>query len=512
MVIRCERCSTMYELDESLLAPNGSEVQCTKCQHVFVAFPPRSAGRTLVGMPAEPPLPEPKPEPRAAQPPAPPPPPAPPQPATSARVPRSGAPAVYRPANSAATVGRAPVLKRDTVGTFEARLRWSARWRWLAPAIAVGLAVAAGGSWLLLARRGDPGATRTHAEALALMALDDAASLDEAAARLGDAVRRMPSLKAVAGDRALALALRAGSLLEERDALAAKVSVRTEERDRLRREGPAGWEEAERAAASEVAALEPEIRSREDRARNLSSAAAEQLRALQSDVGDTPEVARAVAVLHVIQGDRDQGQKNVRAGRERARRDPWLDLVDGWMDARDPDRAIRERALVRLGALAAARPDLLRGRYLLARAQASLGRRPEALATLEGVLTANPRHEAARRLRDELTAPPPPAPPAPAPAPAAKVSPHPRKSVPQSDPGASVPPAGAEPPAGSTGGAPVFPLTTPWEAAPTPREAAPVAPAQPPQPSAPPAGAPPAPVRRAPRTLGPGEPDGSHGG
>lgn len=498
MVIRCERCSTMYELDESLLAPNGSEVQCTKCQHVFVAFPPRSAGRTLVGMPTEPPPPEPKPEPPAAQPPAPPPP-VPPQPAASARVPRSGAPAVYRPGTSAATVGRAPVLKRDTVGTFEARLRWSARWRWLAPAIAVGLLVAAGGSWLLFARRGDPGATRTHAEALALVALDDAASLDEAAARLGDAVRRTPTLKGAAGDRALALALRAGSLLEERDALAGKSSVRTEERDRLRREGPAGWEEAERAAASEVAALEPEIRSREDRARNLSSAAAEQLRALQSDVGDTPEVARAAAVLHVVRGDGDQGQKNSRAGGERARRDPWLDLVDGWMDARDPDRAIRERALVRLGALAAARPDLLRGRYLLARAQASLGRRPEALATLDGVLTANPRHEAARRLRDELTSPPPPAPPAPAPAPAAKVSPPPRKSVPQAAPGASVPPAAVEPPAGSTGVAPGSPP-------PLPREAASVAPAQPPQPSAPPAETAPRPARRVPRNPAPAEP------
>ncbi|MGB8929693.1 MAG: zinc-ribbon domain-containing protein, partial [Anaeromyxobacteraceae bacterium] len=52
MNIRCERCSTTYELDEALLAPEGSPVQCTKCQHVFNAVPPRAAGRTLVGVPA----------------------------------------------------------------------------------------------------------------------------------------------------------------------------------------------------------------------------------------------------------------------------------------------------------------------------------------------------------------------------------------------------------------------------------------------------------------------------
>src|SRR5512138_3125900 len=54
VVIRCERCSTLYDLDEALLAPEGSQVQCTRCQHVFTAHPARSSGRTLVGMPAAP--------------------------------------------------------------------------------------------------------------------------------------------------------------------------------------------------------------------------------------------------------------------------------------------------------------------------------------------------------------------------------------------------------------------------------------------------------------------------
>jgi predicted Zn finger-like uncharacterized protein len=37
--IRCERCSTVYELDASRLSPGGTPVQCTRCRHVFHAFP-----------------------------------------------------------------------------------------------------------------------------------------------------------------------------------------------------------------------------------------------------------------------------------------------------------------------------------------------------------------------------------------------------------------------------------------------------------------------------------------
>jgi predicted Zn finger-like uncharacterized protein len=38
--IRCERCSTVYELDPARLSPAGTPVQCTRCRHVFRAFPP----------------------------------------------------------------------------------------------------------------------------------------------------------------------------------------------------------------------------------------------------------------------------------------------------------------------------------------------------------------------------------------------------------------------------------------------------------------------------------------
>lgn len=433
MVIRCERCSTLYELDEALLSPAGSQVQCTRCQHVFTAFPPRAAGRTLVGMPAQ-----------AASEPARPPADKPvaahtarktPAPGTAARpepprAVRTSPPPVYRPSGASAppTTGRAPLLKRDTVGTFESRLRWSARWRWLAPLLAViAVGVLSVGGWLVLGRRSEPETARTRADAMSLVALDDAASLDQAIARLDAVLRRSPKQRAAASERALAYVVRAASLAEESEGLAGRLAARNAERERLSREQPPGWEDAHRAAAADVQKLEPEMKAREERARSLGAAAFQALRRLQSEQGDGPDVARGLAAYHALANERDRARKIIRAARDHAPADPWLDLAEAWVDAREPERAARERALAELGALSVAHPELLRARYLLARTAATLGRKGEAIATLDALLSANARHEAGRRLRDELTAPP--APPPPPPTEAAKPEPHRRKLV-----------------------------------------------------------------------------------
>jgi predicted Zn finger-like uncharacterized protein len=427
VVIRCERCSTLYELDEALLSPAGSQVQCTRCQHIFTAFPPRAAGRTLVGVPAQGAREAPSDGPeRPAVPPSgrrtPVPAPAVAGAAASApraetpRAVRSGPPPVYRPSAASAppTTGRAPLLKRDTVGTFESRLRWSARLRWLAPlaaAVVLGLAVAA---WLLFARRSDPEATRSRADAMSLLTLDDSASLEQAISRLDALLRRSPKQRGAASERALAYVLRAATLTEEGESLSARLAARKVQRESLTRDQPAGWEEMDRAAAAEVQKLEPEVRAREERARSLGAAAFQALKKLQGEQGDGPDVARGFAAYYALGGDRLAARKVIRGARERAPADPWLDLAEAWVDARDPERAARERALVQLGALSVAHPELLRARYLLARTEAALGRQREAIATLDALLAANARHEAGKRLRDELTAPAPPPPPAPA--------------------------------------------------------------------------------------------------
>ncbi len=44
MLIECERCRSIYELDPALLKPEGSKVRCTVCGQVFVAKPDSSGG------------------------------------------------------------------------------------------------------------------------------------------------------------------------------------------------------------------------------------------------------------------------------------------------------------------------------------------------------------------------------------------------------------------------------------------------------------------------------------
>ena len=43
MDVRCEKCSTEYTLDETLVSPSGTSVRCTTCNHVFKAYPPNAA-------------------------------------------------------------------------------------------------------------------------------------------------------------------------------------------------------------------------------------------------------------------------------------------------------------------------------------------------------------------------------------------------------------------------------------------------------------------------------------
>jgi predicted Zn finger-like uncharacterized protein len=427
VVIRCERCSTMYELDEALLGPDGAPVQCTKCSHVFTAFPPRAAGRTLIGLPPPPPAPAPAPHPSAdapsaaappaaAPPAAAPPAAAPPRPA-AATVPKPApravrpAPSVYRPtaaqaAAQASPVGiRQPVVRRDAVGAFESRLRWSSRRRWLIPAVVLVVAAVAATAWLWLDRRVDAGAVQARREALALVALDDTSSLDRAAILFGEATRREPKLHAAEADSALARVLQAAAIVDEGADWASRAESVGVELERVAREEPVGAEETTRALEAELRALRGEVEAREEKARALSEPAFAALKALHARYGETPEIARAFAVYYAAVNDREQALRFVRAARGTGIDDPWLAVAEGMLDLREP--AGRERALAVLGGVAGQRPELLRARYLLARAQGELGRSQEAVATLDGVLAANPDHEAARRLKAELLAPPP---------------------------------------------------------------------------------------------------------
>ena len=43
MIITCEECDTSFNLEDSRLKPSGSKVRCSKCQRIFMVYPPVSA-------------------------------------------------------------------------------------------------------------------------------------------------------------------------------------------------------------------------------------------------------------------------------------------------------------------------------------------------------------------------------------------------------------------------------------------------------------------------------------
>ncbi len=56
MEVRCEKCQTEYEFDDSLVTDRGVPVKCTQCGHMFTVYPP---GRTGTGGPRPQPPPPP---------------------------------------------------------------------------------------------------------------------------------------------------------------------------------------------------------------------------------------------------------------------------------------------------------------------------------------------------------------------------------------------------------------------------------------------------------------------
>jgi predicted Zn finger-like uncharacterized protein len=64
MDVRCEKCQTEYELDESRLKPGGVTVKCTNCGHMFKI---RKRSPTNVGMATIQDAAPPGPAPRAAR-------------------------------------------------------------------------------------------------------------------------------------------------------------------------------------------------------------------------------------------------------------------------------------------------------------------------------------------------------------------------------------------------------------------------------------------------------------
>ncbi len=445
MIIRCERCSTLYDLDETLLAPEGSSVQCVKCQAVFSASPPKpgAAAASQVVPPAPPP-------PRPASPSG-----VPSGSARSADAPRPAraGPNIYRRPQPPPTGappprhrGRAGAPPRDAVSAMDARLRNLARWKLAAaPLGAVLLLLLVYGAWSSWKRQPDPESQRQRTEAMALITQDDGASLARAVELLDAVQQGDHASNGSVGERGLAMALLAAALADEAEPLDERLAAASAEKARLERERPPGFEDAQRALAMEVTRLEVELAPMRRQFEVATSRASEELKALAARPKGAVDAARGQAVLAVLHSDAEELRRATEVLRATGN-EGWADLMELWLAARR-DGAARDLAIPKLVALVGAHPELIRARFVLARALMSAGRREEAISTLVSLLAANPRHERAQRLRSQLAVPrliqPPPPPPTP-PRPAWIPRPAPQ-SVPAAPPAPVLPPPALSP-------------------------------------------------------------------
>jgi tetratricopeptide (TPR) repeat protein len=216
----------------------------------------------------------------------------------------------------------------------------------------------------------DDRARRAHEHALQLALGDDVQSLEQARAELDQALLASPRLHAAAADRALVDLLLAGAL-------------------------------------AELPGDRGDQRARRERVKALVTGAGDALEQLHEASLARAEVARARAVAASFGASRTDLRKLVTAAEGELPGEPWIAAVEAAVDVRSTDHGVRDRALADITALVARRPDVLRARYVLARGQALAGRRNEALATLDGLLKANPRHEGALALRESIVKPPP---------------------------------------------------------------------------------------------------------
>nr|MBL0716137.1 zinc-ribbon domain-containing protein [Desulfobacterales bacterium] len=51
MILTCQNCSTSFRLEERLLKYSGSKVRCSRCKHIWRAYPPQADDPETEGRP-----------------------------------------------------------------------------------------------------------------------------------------------------------------------------------------------------------------------------------------------------------------------------------------------------------------------------------------------------------------------------------------------------------------------------------------------------------------------------
>ncbi len=223
------------------------------------------------------------------------------------------------------------------------------------------------GALALAAASLDGRALHHREEALALMARDDEAGLERAAALLEEAARLEPRLHEARADRAMVELLVAAARRDE--------ATRLDDGAALMGSG-----------------------------RNLRERALDELRPLVRAHPADAAVVRALAVYYGLDGSAAQAARLVGQARAAGSADPWIDFAELAARAGGMSRA---ESVPLLATFVASHPALVRPRMMLASALFDLGRTGEALAALDDLLAASPDHARAKRLKAAILSPPP---------------------------------------------------------------------------------------------------------
>jgi len=399
--IQCERCSTTYAFDEARLPPSGAAVRCTRCGHVFRAFPASAGEKTWLGQPPGPEVADARGAPR------------------SLATPLPSAPAEAPPEPPQ------PAPGDITVSGIAADIRSRRRRAWIWPLL---LAVAgAGGTagWLAWQGRVPTEALELRAAGDRLLVRDDRASLEQAAAKFGEAVAIAPAYGAARADEALALLLladdaaaEAGPAEERFRELEARRAL--EERDRA-----PGWSAREADLVKRMSVVQAEAQPARERSRALRERAVSLLRGLTQGGKGNPDISRVLAVYYGLDGEAERAAEVA----SRAPKDPWVPVALG-AAALKRHAGMAPDVAASLSQVVASHPEILRAQIILGLSLYAQGRRDAAVAALDAILGANPEHERAKALKAEILAPPAPAMP-PVAVPAGAPPPQPTGKLPR---------------------------------------------------------------------------------
>jgi predicted Zn finger-like uncharacterized protein len=439
VLIRCDKCSTVYELDEKVLPAGGAPVQCSRCQYIFTAFPPRARPPartdaasecvpTSDGASVPPSVPGGESHASVGDAAAPPAVVAAPQPPRAApdtggqQFTADGRPIRKVPFPEEDPTPLGPRTFAKSVSVSSRRSRSTPLLLWVVPIAVVALAIAGIVAWRIAAgRRPKPEAVQRRAEGHSLLLRDDRASLARAVVAFEDSARLDPRLFEARADAALARALVLGLTRAEAERFVLRAEVV---------ERAAAQAGAEHPANAELAAEASRLRAEADAVRvrtgKLAAEIRQELTPLLRDHGGDAAVVRAAAMLAAMSLDPARAAVLARA-RAVAARDRWVDVAEAAAASSDGPES-RAEAVARAETVARAHPEALRAGVLLACALARSGRVDEAVAAAERVLAENPAHDDARALAAVLRAPPP------APAPLVSVEPVPTEAPPPGTP------------------------------------------------------------------------------